>query len=258
MKRNRTCGWCIALAVAGALILVSIGVQEGIAQIFEDTLWTKDGQFMSGELLGYDGRIFTFKTSSGVVSVQKERVSMVVIGDVKGVGGDLLPGPDGAEPGPAEPTAPVAKTDRHYSPSVSGYGDYSNGPNLIIDGQMPGEGTSWTGRQCVYWRGMQPQFVIDLGGVQQVNGILVQVDNNDNYRIDYSIDGRQYLLLTDIKKGYGETGSGVDTITSVVGHPEYVPEMAFSPAQARFIKIYATGGDNMYSVSELQVFGVQQ
>gem|GEM_PF-1461967 len=145
---------------------------------------------------------------------------------------------------------------RKISPKqVSGHGNYSNSPDLIIDGKLPKETTSWTGPQCVYWNGIKARFVIDLGRVEQVSGILVQVDNNDDYRVDYSTDGRKYFRLTDIKKGYGEINWGIDTLSSIPGHPEYISQMAFTPVKARFIKFYAAGGDNSYCLSELQVFG---
>ncbi len=106
MKKNRIRGWYIALAIAVAMTLLSIGVQDGFAQAFDDTLWTKDGQFMSGELLGYDGKIFTFKTSSGVVSVPKGKVMMVVIGGVGQLGGDMTSVPqERVEPTPPEAPA---------------------------------------------------------------------------------------------------------------------------------------------------------
>lgn len=139
--------------------------------------------------------------------------------------------------------------------AVEGDGIYSNSIKLIIDGQIPPEESDWNGSQCVYWEDTQTFFVIDLGQVSQITGILVQVDNNDDYQIDYSSDGEEYFSLLEINSSYGEIESGMDTMSSILEDPHYVTELEFSPEQARYIKIYATEGNNAYSVSEVQIFG---
>ena len=45
----------------------------------------------------------------------------------------------------------------------------------------------------------------------------------------------------------------MDTMITKSGHPDYVSQLDFQPVSARFLKIYATGGDNNYSISELKV-----
>lgn len=79
------------------------------------------------------------------------------------------------------------------------------------------------------------------------------MDNNDDYKIDYSPDGKTFSPLLIIKKEYGEIGYGMDTMITESGDPEYVSQLDFQPVSAKFLKIYATGGDNNYSISELTV-----
>lgn len=139
--------------------------------------------------------------------------------------------------------------------SVEGEGIYKNRIQLLIDGQMPAEGSAWNGDFCVHWEYKETYFVFDLGGIFQVGGILLQVDCDDDYQIDYSLDGEQYSALLTISASDGEVATGMDTMSTVLNDPENVPEWKFSPVQARYIKIYAAGGNNAYSVSEVQVFG---
>ncbi|MCD4720304.1 MAG: discoidin domain-containing protein [Desulfobacula sp.] len=137
--------------------------------------------------------------------------------------------------------------------TVKGYGKYFNNAELILDGHFPKDGSLWKGEDCVWWQGTAPYFLVDLGNTFQVLDIIMQVDNNDNYRIDYSQDGTQFSPLLIIKKGYGKIGHGIDTMTTRNGHPDYVSQLDFQPVPARFLKIYALGGDNNYSISELKV-----
>jgi hypothetical protein len=139
--------------------------------------------------------------------------------------------------------------------SAAGYGGYNHSPALIIDTVIPSEGTVWTDSRCVYWNGTAPYFIIDLGAPYRVQDIVVQVDNNDNYKIDYSTDNISYTNLFTVQIGYGDIGNGMDTMSTVSGNGEYVPGIDFAQVTARYLKIYATGGDNMYSVSELDAYG---
>jgi hypothetical protein len=55
------------------------------------------------------------------------------------------------------------------------------------------------------WRnGTTPQFAIDLGNLYAINDVLLSVDNNDGYRMRYSIDNRTYTDLFSILVGHGE------------------------------------------------------
>lgn len=137
--------------------------------------------------------------------------------------------------------------------TVKGHGKYSNNVTLICDGSFPKEGSPWKCKECVWWHGTAPYFLVDLGNTYEVRDIITQVDNNDDYKIDYSPDGKTFSPLLIIKKEYGEIGYGMDTMITESGDPEYVSQLDFQPVSAKFLKIYATGGDNNYSISELTV-----
>jgi hypothetical protein len=137
--------------------------------------------------------------------------------------------------------APIAVT------SVIGTGTYSNDVSLLTDGNIPPESTGWTENTNVYWNGTDPTFTFQFDSVYRLDGVLIQVDNNDDYRIDYSVNGSTWSSLYTISQGDGTVGYGMDTFTQ--------SDISFAPVDARYIRVSATGGDNMYAISEVQAFG---
>lgn len=138
--------------------------------------------------------------------------------------------------------------------SASGTGGFNNNPDILIDGVMAGEGSFWAASTSVWWSGMSPSFVIDLGGVYTLQDLLVQVDNNDAYQFDYSVDNSAWSNLFSIQVGYGEIGWGMDTMSTDSSSSEYISQLDFSPVDAQFLRVSAIGGDNLYSISEIQAF----
>ncbi len=138
---------------------------------------------------------------------------------------------------------------------VSATGSYNHSSGLIIDGVIPTEGSSWTGATNVYWNGTASVFSVDLGKLYKVDDVRVSVDNNDAYTIEWSKDAIIWNNLFTISIGYGEIGWGMDTMSTDNTDGEYIAALDFSSVQARYLRIFATAGDNMYSVGELQAFG---
>lgn len=138
---------------------------------------------------------------------------------------------------------------------VTASGGHNNSAGLIIDNTIPAESSVWNAATNVWWSGTSPTFTIDLGGLYQVQDLLASVDNNDRYLFSYSTDNATFLSLTTIEPGYGEINSGMDTMTTINPHPEHVASLVFSPVTARYIRVSAASGDNLYSIGEVQVFG---
>jgi len=139
--------------------------------------------------------------------------------------------------------------------SVEGEGFYTNSIQILIDGQSPPEGSAWNSEHNIYWQRTDTYFILDLGGVFDVTGLLFQVDGNDDYNIDASLDGVDYISIVQIRENHGDVASGMDTMSTVPGDPHFVADLEFEPISARFIKIYAIGGDSQYALSEIQIFG---
>ncbi|MCF6345575.1 MAG: PEP-CTERM sorting domain-containing protein [Thiomicrorhabdus sp.] len=108
----------------------------------------------------------------------------------------------------------------------------------------------------IWWQG-KGQIILDLGNSFVIQDMLIQVDYNDNYYFDYSIDNLNWSPLFTITPEDGEIASGMDTMSSDELHNEYVANMDFSASEARYLRVSASsqGGNGIYVISELQVFG---
>ncbi len=82
-------------------------------------------------------------------------------------------------------------------------------------------------------------LTIDLGQVYDIERVKLQADGNDVYRVEYSVDGATWSLLFEA----GTLGAGLLTRDSG----------PLTPVAARYVRVYAVGGDGLYSVSELEV-----
>jgi hypothetical protein len=131
--------------------------------------------------------------------------------------------------------------------TVSGSGSYNNNPYLLVNGYLPAEGTFWKDSANVWWEGTTPAFTFDFNAVYLVDDMQIQVDNNDNYLIQYSINGSLWNNLYTIPSGAGTISGGMDTFTT--------SEISFTPVYARYLRMSAVSGDTMYSISEVQAFG---
>ncbi len=148
--------------------------------------------------------------------------------------------------------------------TINETGNYYNGLHQLVDGITPDQWSNWDAGTNVWWfdqefdpgNGMGQAFMLDLGSVREVADLMVSVDNNDDYAVDWSADGVAWNRLTTIPWSAGEVDYGMDTLSSVAGDPDYASEMDFAnPVMARFLRVYATGGDGAYAIGEVRVLG---
>lgn len=142
---------------------------------------------------------------------------------------------------------------------ITGTGTYFNSANLIIDGFVPAENTGWTDSVNTFWDWSGGvSFNIDLGGNFVLFDALVSVDNNDDYLVEYSLDGSIWSNLLLVTAGVGEIAEnpgGMDTMTTMLGDGEYEASIDFGTANARYLRVTALNGDGLYAVGEVQVWG---
>jgi hypothetical protein len=127
-----------------------------------------------------------------------------------------------------------------------------------VDGQFLPPGTQWNAAGSLWWDqddSINPNsasyappmgIIIGLRSSYTVNRFVVQADDNDTYRLEYSADGTNWFLAWDIPEA---PSFGMQTRDSGI-----------LPAPLTFsqLRFYATGGDNYYSVSEIQAFAVPE
>lgn len=141
---------------------------------------------------------------------------------------------------------------------------------LFINGEFAPEGTSWDdGHYATKLGNCDPSLnsrskcppaasganapapksaakQIDLTAVFPISQITIQADSNDTYQVDGSLDG---VTWTNVWLFGTVSGSGLRTRQPKV--------FSGTLPQARYVRVYATVGDDDYSVSELQVFTPQ-
>ncbi len=119
--------------------------------------------------------------------------------------------------------------------------------STAVDGIFLPENRQWqTG--TVWWNGLTPHLEIDLGGLFTISSMTVQADNNDTYVVKYLNGSGGWDVAWNVPYRYN--GGGMSTRPN----PGEVFTLA-SPITTSKLWFAATGGDNMYSVSEIQAFG---
>lgn len=127
-------------------------------------------------------------------------------------------------------------------------GDYGWGggvmssPERIVNGIFAPESYQWN-KDGIWWNGNENpdnNIVIDLGEFYTINSFVVQADNNDTYRLSYlGLDSGWYDIPAI--SGWG-----------LITRPEF---FLASPIIASQLKFIATGGDGLYSVSQIVANG---
>jgi len=125
----------------------------------------------------------------------------------------------------------------------------------IIDGIIPPEGSGIHAAEAVFWESGETIFTVDMGVVCEISELLIQVDHDDDYHVDTSIDGENFMPLLEITGDDGEIAEGLDTMSSVGDNPEFVSGLEFFPVSARYIRIYGVRGSSGFALSEVQLFG---
>ena len=115
------------------------------------------------------------------------------------------------------------------------------------DGVQYGENQHW-GTDTVWWDARESvsdnnTVEFDLGGYYSLNKIIIQADTNDYYQVQYLRDGRWDPVWT--------AGSTFDWGMMA----RHSGDMTGSTVAANRIRIEVSGGDSLYSLSEVAVFG---
>lgn len=119
----------------------------------------------------------------------------------------------------------------------------------ITDGVFLPEGSIWQ-TNTVWWDERHPPSAnniieIDLGGLFQIEQVLIQADDNDAYGVSYRDAGGTWLSLGAFAPPVFSFGM----VTRDSGPVSFA---------ATAFRIDASAGDGFYSVSEFQAFGVPE
>lgn len=147
----------------------------------------------------------------------------------------------------------LAQVNVALGKTVSVVSDQVDGGTLssLTDGAFLPRFNDWQ-TNTVFWTEIDTTLEIDLGGTYDIFAAIVQADDNDGYRIDYHDPiSDTWALLWDVPN-YDAFGFGMQTRPN----PDNDSELAIldTPRSTDRIRIYATGGDGFYSLSEVQLY----
>jgi hypothetical protein len=110
---------------------------------------------------------------------------------------------------------------------------------VLRDGRAPAEGDNWDTPQTAI---IAPDgvLVFDLGVEKHIAAGMLQGDNNDDYLISGSVDGVTYTPLWRVPPD-PTPGMRTRTVNTL-------------DANARYLRLTASGGDGLFSVGELMLF----
>jgi hypothetical protein len=125
---------------------------------------------------------------------------------------------------------------------VEGKVETSGVPNTsrLVDGEVPVEGDHWDTAITARFDNPAGSVTWDLGASKAVKCALVQGDNNDVYILSGSADGKAWETLW--QAGPVE-GAGMRTRQGEIS------------GNARYLRMTAKDGDQLFSVGEIAVFG---
>jgi len=110
----------------------------------------------------------------------------------------------------------------------------------LTDGVMAGEGDPWQSELTSVLANAKSYVIYDLGATTRVSAVDLQGDNNDEYIVELSEDGRSFVPLWTADPVSAQGMRRRDS-HRLEGH-------------GRYIRIRAQGGDGYYSLGEVQVF----
>jgi hypothetical protein len=148
----------------------------------------------------------------------------------------------------AHATTPIATT-------VSANGGYVGSLAVLNDGVYPPNGQFYQTDTVSNFG--NTQFTFDFGGLTSVGSFNLTVDNNDDYFVSF-FDGATQIGTSKIVPGAsGTVNGGVETFASDPSlQGTYLPTLAIAGngIQATSARIFATGGDSLYSIGEVAFF----
>ena len=109
----------------------------------------------------------------------------------------------------------------------------------LTDGVYGNEGDEWLTDVTARFSSARSFVEYDLGAERELRCALVQADNNDVYILSASQDGETWKSLWRVG---AEAGAGMRLRNQKL------------EVSARYVRLSATGGDALYSVSEIAVF----
>lgn len=137
---------------------------------------------------------------------------------------------------------------------VGNSGAFNGDLTTITNGFPYYRGAYW--QDGVWWNGTSPTLEIDLGGSYVLSGANVQANSPDTYQLQYLAADGTWQDLWDVP-----SESSQIPYDELISRPDYPYSdgqqwHTFTPVTTTAVRFLATGGDNNYAVSQIQLLGV--
>lgn len=138
-----------------------------------------------------------------------------------------------------------------------GSGFYSGPTSIVCAGTPEGvsaanDGVFHRETDCwlngVAWNGKDNSIDIDLNGTFLIDAAIVQADDNDTYEL-------QYRGIDNLYHDWWAIGAISSWGLVTRPNADQVTRQSLASVEATGLRIFATGGDELYAVSEVQVYG---
>lgn len=115
-----------------------------------------------------------------------------------------------------------------------------NHPERLNDGVRSANGSNWDTDTTATFATPSGVIEYDLGSPKRIGAAFVQGDNNDDYVFSGSLDGKEFVQfwVAGPQSNVGMQGRSTGSLGT----------------EARYVRITARGGDNFYSIGEVQLF----
>ena len=113
----------------------------------------------------------------------------------------------------------------------------------LVDGVAARDGGGWKTKLTCVFDDASAVVEFDLGNAQAIHGAWLSGDNNDDYRVELSLDGRTFTKLWDARATphAGLQARSTRTLDKT----------------GRYVRVRALRGDGRFAISELQLFSGQ-
>ncbi len=111
--------------------------------------------------------------------------------------------------------------------------------------------------ESVWWNGLSGMITMDLGQEFLIEDMVAEVNRINTYDIEYSMNMTDWEYMTTIGPMDNASSTTMGIVSSDSQSDNYLSSMDFSSITARYLRMSATDGSNLYIVSELQAYGTE-
>ena len=103
---------------------------------------------------------------------------------------------------------------------------------------------------AVSWNGLGKVFTFEFDDLYRIDNLSLSVRGGGDYALEFSTDSQVWGSLLTVSSDLGGAAQGMRTLSTDPADPWYLKDLAFTPVEARYVRIQATGKDNAQGKSK--------